>query len=252
MEYKEPFLKVEHVTKAFGGIKATDDVSFSLEDGQSLVLIGPNGAGKTTLFNLIAGEISLDSGSIHIGGVDVSKSSVQERSHLRMARTYQICNLFKELTVTENLFLAMQNSQFQEHFGFWETFRNWKSHKVRLERVDWALEQVQLTELRNTKVKNMSHGEQRQLELGMALAPDPKLILFDEPMAGLSPTERVFIGDLIKRLVKEKMLIVIEHDINFALSITDRVAVLNHGQLVTIGTPEEIRNSAEIQKIYKL
>ena len=118
--------------------------------------------------------------------------------------------------------------------------------------MNWALEQVQLTELRDIKVKNMSHGEQRQLELGMALAPDPKLILFDEPMAGLSPTERVFIGDLIKRLANEKMLIVIEHDINFALNITDRVAVLNHGQLVTIGTPEEIRNSAEIQKIYKL
>ena len=252
MGNKEPFLKVDHVTKSFGGITATDDVSFSLEDGKSLVLIGPNGAGKTTLFNLIAGEIPIDSGSIYLGGVDVSKSPVQERSRLRLARTYQICNLFKELTVTENIFLAMHNSCFQENFGILEPLRSWKSHKRRLERVEWALEQVHLADMRYTKVKNMSHGEQRQLELGMALAPDPKLILFDEPMAGLSPTERVFIGDLIKGLINEKMLIIIEHDISFALSITDKIAVLNHGQLVMIGSPEEIRNSTVIQKIYKL
>lgn len=128
----------------------------------------------------------------------------------------------------------------------------WFTNRTRKERIDEVLEAVQLEHLRNTQILNMSHGEQRQLELGIAIATDPKIILFDEPMAGLSPTERVFIGELIKKLAKEKIILVIEHDMEFALSITERVAVMNHGKLIFIGTPDEVRASEAVQRIYKL
>ncbi len=249
---KQPALVIENVSKSFDGIKATNRVSLELDEGKSAVLIGPNGAGKTTLFNLITGEIPLDEGRITLFGVDVSRLPVQKRSELGLARTYQICNLFKDLTCTENLYLSLKNSSWGKSRGFLEWFLPWRSNKVKCDRVNEILKQIKLEDYENVKVKNMSHGEQRQLELGMALASDPKIILFDEPMAGLSPTERVFIGGLIKQLAKEKIILVIEHDIEFALSITDRVAVLNHGELLKIGTPDEIRNSKEVQQIYKI
>ncbi len=133
-----------------------------------------------------------------------------------------------------------------------EPFLSWQSNKVRKDRIEEIYEMVQLGELRNTQVLNMSHGQQRQLELGMAIISNPKVILFDEPMAGLSPTERVFIGELIRRLASEKIILVIEHDMDFALSITDRIAVLDHGKLIRVGTPAEIQKDPEVQKIYKL
>ena len=249
---KQIALTVENISKSFGGVQAVNDVSFYLDAGESLVLIGPNGAGKTTLFNLITGEIPLDSGKIVLFGEDISKSPVQRRSELGLARTYQICNLFNGLTVEENLYLSLKNSKWREPRGIKDYFVSWKNNKVRMERISEILKEVQLESLRHIKVENISHGEQRQLELGMALITDPKLVLLDEPMAGLSATERVFIGEIIKRIAKEKIILVIEHNIEFAMSITNRVAVMNFGSLVTIGTPEEIHNSSEVQQIYKL
>ena len=156
------------------------------------------------------------------------------------------------LTVEQNLYLSLHNSRWRASRGALEPFMPWFTNSARKERIDEVLAAVQLERLRNTQILNMSHGEQRQLELGVAIATDPAIILFDEPMAGLSPTERVFISELIKRLAKEKIILVIEHDMEFALSITNRVAVMDHGKLVFIGTPEEVRSNEAVQRIYKL
>ena len=245
-------LVVEGVSKFFGGVRAVDQVSLTLDTGMSTVMIGPNGAGKTTLFNLIAGVYPLDEGRITLFGEDISKASIQRRSELGLVRTYQTCNLFKELTVEENLYLSLKNSPWRASGGLLEPFLPWTWDKKRKERI-WEICQVmQLEDLKDTLVLNMSHGQQRQLELGMAIISDPKIILFDEPMAGLSPTERVFIGELIRKLAREKIILVIEHDMDFALRITDRMAVLDGGRLIKVGTPQEIQSDQEVQKIYKL
>ncbi len=247
-----PALVIENATKNFGGVCAVDHVSLTLDTGDSTVMIGPNGAGKTSLFNLITGTYPLDEGRILLFGEDVSQKPVQTRSELGMSRTYQTCNLFSQLTVEENLFLSLKNSQWRASHGWLEPFLPWTRNAARRERIDEVLSLVQLEHLRDTQVFNMSHGEQRQLDLGMAIATDPRIILFDAPLAGLSPTERVFISELIKRLANEKIILVIEHDIDFALSITNRVAVMDHGRLVFLGTPDEVRASEVVQGIYKL
>lgn len=249
---REPALVIENATKNFGGICAVDHVSLTLDKGESTVMIGPNGAGKTTLFNLITGTYQLDEGCIRLFGKDVSRKPVQLRIQLGLSRTYQTCNLFAELTVEQNLYLSLHNSRWRASRGALEPFMPWFTNSARKERIDEVLAAVQLERLRNTQILNMSHGEQRQLELGVAIATDPAIILFDEPMAGLSPTERVFISELIKRLAKEKIILVIEHDMEFALSITNRVAVMDHGKLVFVGTPEEVRSNEAVQRIYKL
>lgn len=252
MMANHPALVVENISKAFGGVQAVDNVSFHIDTGESMVLIGPNGAGKTSIFNLIMGVFPVDSGKITLFGEDITKKPAQRRSELGLMRTYQICNLFNGLTVEENLFMCLKNSPWNAPRGLKDYFLSWKSNQVRLDRITEVLKQIQLEDLRYVKVENISHGQQRQLELGMALISDPKVILLDEPMAGLSATERVFIGDIVRRIVTEKIVLVIEHDIEFALSITNRVAVLNFGALVTIGTPDELRKSDEVQAIYKL
>lgn len=245
-------LVLEGVSKLFGGVKAVDHISLTLDKGMSTVMIGPNGAGKTTLFNLIAGVYPLDEGKITLFGEDISNASIQRRSELGLARTYQTCNLFKELTVEENLYLSLKNSEWCASRGCLEPLLSWKTNGGRRKRIDEIFDMIHLEHLRNTQVLNMSHGEQRQLELGMAIISNPKIILFDEPMAGLSPAERLFIGELIRRLASEKIILVIEHDMDFALNITDRIAVLDHGRLIRVGTPAQIQEDPEVQNIYKL
>ncbi|WP_018924555.1 ABC transporter ATP-binding protein [Salsuginibacillus kocurii] len=246
-----PALVVKNVSKSFGGVKAIDDVSLTVDTGRSRVLIGPNGAGKSTLFNLITGEISLDEGEVHIFGEDVTNAPVQKRSQLGLARMYQISNLFHELTVEENLYLALQGSEWEVKHLF-SFFVPWFKNKKRLNRIRTVAESVALEKKLDTLVSNLSHGEQRQLELGMALAPDPKIILFDEPMAGLSPTERVFMKKLIARLASEKIILAIEHDMDFALSLTNDVTVLHQGASIAEGTPAEIKQNEDVRTIYKL
>lgn len=214
--------------------------------GERRALIGPNGAGKTTLFNLITGELQADDGRIDLFGLDITNKSVQQRAKLGLGRTYQISQLFLNLTVEENLFLAGSANRNLE-FHFTKPWHNYKEMR------DWAYqvaEQVGLSEYLNNKVSEISHGLQRQLELGMAIAMRPRLIMLDEPAAGLSPSERVILTRLIKNLPKDVTLILIEHDMEVVLDIAEQITVLYRGAVLSEGTPAEIKQNHEVQDVY--
>lgn len=239
-------LEVKSVSKSFGGVQAVRSVNLFVPIGERRALIGPNGAGKTTLFNTIAGEMVPNAGIIKIFGVDITKKSVQERANLGLGRTYQISQLFLELTVEENLILAGTAGK-NTAFRF---FNPWRKN---INEREWARDvasQVGLEAHLNARVGELSHGLQRQLEVGMAMAMRPRLIMLDEPAAGLSPSERVILTDLIKKLPRSVTLILIEHDMEIVLDIADRITVLYHGSVIAEGTPAEIRSNQEVQKVY--
>ena len=239
-------LAVNGISKSFGGVQAVRTASLAVPVGERRALIGPNGAGKTTLFNLITGELKPDSGDIKIFGTDITKKSVQDRSRLGLGRTYQISKLFLEMTVEENLFLAGKASK---KFGF-QFVKPWLKYT---DERGWAYEvaeRVGLEEYFNENVSEISHGLQRQLEVGMAIAMHPRLIMLDEPAAGLSPPERVTLIGLIKKLPDDITLILIEHDMEVVLDIADQITVLNRGSVIAEGTPQEIRENQEVQNVY--
>lgn len=239
-------LATTSISKSFGGVHAVRPTNLGVNVGERRALIGPNGAGKTTLFNLIAGEIPADTGKIEIFGVDITHKSVQERAKLGLGRTYQISQLFLELTVEENLFLAGAANQGLE-FHFMKPWRTFSAQR------DWAYqvaEQVGLSDHLAEKVAEISHGLQRQLEVGMAIAMRPRLIMLDEPAAGLSPSERVVLTNLIKKLPVDITLVLIEHDMEIVLDIADRITVLHRGAVIAEGTPAEIKSNKEVQQVY--
>jgi len=239
-------LAVSGISKSFGGIHAVHSANLVVPVGERRALIGPNGAGKTTLFNLITGELPADEGKIELFGTDITKKSIQQRAKLGLGRTYQISQLFLELTVEENLFLAGSTNQNME-FRFTKPWHNYKEMR------DWAYqaaEQVGLAEHLNDKVSEISHGLQRQLELGMAIAMRPLLIMLDEPAAGLSPSERVILTRLIKNLPGDVTLILIEHDMEVVLDIAEQITVLYRGSVIAEGTPAEIKQNHEVQEVY--
>ncbi len=249
---QEPVLTLIRVSKYFGGIDAVKHVDFSINEGESRALIGPNGAGKTTLYNLITGEIPLDEGEIFLFKKDLTHEPVQRRIQLGMGRTYQISNLFQDLTVQENLFLATWMRGSTSHPLFSVLFRSWKKFS---DQCDYALEIARRVGLENRldmPVSELSHGELRQLELGISLAHDPKILLLDEPMAGLSIVERSFMTELIMQLKSKITMVIIEHDIDVAFSIADNVSVLHQGTIIAEGAPAEIHANSRVQEIYTL
>ena len=239
-----PILNVIGASKYFGGVAAVHQVDFNLSTGERRALIGPNGAGKTTLFNLITGELPLDSGYIQLFGTDVTHFSVQRRKNLGLCRTYQISNLFLGLTVEENFFLAVDGSRMPK------PWYPWRKDLARRKRAQEACRRVGLQNRFQSKVDELSHGERRQLEVGLALATDPKLILLDEPCAGLSPNERRQMMDLICGLDLEVTVLLIEHDMDIALGCTNYVTVMNEGTVVAEARPEVIRSNELVQRIY--
>jgi branched-chain amino acid transport system ATP-binding protein len=246
MPISEFALVVNSVSKSFGGVQAVRDVSLQVPVGERRALIGPNGAGKTTLFNTIAGELTADQGQIAIFGTDITKKTVQQRARLGIGRTYQISQLFLNLTVEENLFLAGAD-EYRSRFSLLRPWHGATGH------IAWArevAEQVGLSAFLNQRVAEISHGLQRQLEVGMAIAMRPRLIMLDEPAAGLSPSERVVLAGLISALPRDVTLVVIEHDMDIVLEIADSITVLHHGSVIAEGTPTEIRNNKEVQKVY--
>lgn len=245
-------LSLTGVSKSFGGIDAVVDVNMQIPVGECRALIGPNGAGKSTLFNLITGEIPSDQGRIVIFGKDMTQSAVQRRIELGMGRTYQASNLFMDLNVRENLFLSVWKRGKSPGSLFSTLFRSWRKYAEQCEQLEEAAREVGLIDKMDIKVKDLSHGEHRQLELALTLAHHPKALLLDEPMAGLSANERIFMTDLIMDLRSQITILVIEHDIDIAFSLADKVSVLHQGGVIAEGTPDEVRENPQVQDIYTL
>lgn len=242
----DPILFVDDVTVEFGGVTALDGVSLEVGTGERWAVIGPNGAGKTTLFRAIMGEVYPTFGRVHLFGSDVSHVPPHRKAQKGLGRTFQITNLFQALTVEENLVIAAQARTRSR-------FVSWRPRRVRGwidERISSALDQVGLHGHRDRPVSEMSHGEQRQLEIAMALAGEPRLMLLDEPAAGLSAAERRIMRGLISSLPEELPIVLIEHDMNIALELAERVLVLDNGRRIAEGSPEEIRNNQQVQDVY--
>ncbi len=245
-------LDLAGVSKSFGGIDAVVDVNLQIPAGECRALIGPNGAGKSTLFSLITGETPLDRGRIMIFDQDLTRAAVQRRIELGVGRTYQTSNLFMDLNVRENLFLSVWKRGRAPGNLFSTLFRPWHNYALQCDQLEEAAHQVGLIDKLDTKVMDMSHGEHRQLELALTLAHQPKVLLLDEPMAGLSANERIFMTDLIKELRSRMTILVIEHDIDIAFSLADKVSVLHQGGIIAEGTPAEVRKNRQVQDIYTL
>ena len=238
-------LVLKGVTRAFGALRAVDDVSLTVAAGQKYAILGSNGAGKTTLFNAITGDFPPTSGRIHFFGEDITELTPFERIRKGMRRTYQSSLLFRELTVRDNLFLAVRGVA-SGRFSF---LSPGTQHASMLATQD-LLERARLTHIANETVANLAHGQQRQLEIGMALAGAPRLILFDEPAAGLSPAERRELVLLLTSLPSHMSFVLIEHDLDIALKVVERVTVMHNGRVIKEGTPNEIENDAQVQAIY--
>jgi branched-chain amino acid transport system ATP-binding protein len=238
-------LILRSVTRMFGALRAVDNVSLSVAAGQKVAIIGSNGAGKTTLFNAITGDFPPSAGTIEFFGEDITDLPPHERIRKGLRRTYQSSLLFRDLSVRDNVFLAMRGIV-NGRFSFWRAGANHASTRATTD----LLERVRLSHIAELPVSNLSHGQQRQLELGMALAGAPRLILFDEPAAGLSPGERRELVQLFDALPAHIGFILIEHDLDIALRVVERVTVLHNGRLLKEGTPEEIEGDAEVQAIY--
>jgi branched-chain amino acid transport system ATP-binding protein len=234
-------LVLEGVTRNFGALRAIENVSFSVAAGERRAVIGANGAGKTTLFNVITGDFPASIGRVLFFGEDVTLHSPFERIRMGLRRTYQSSLLFRDLSVRDNLFLAVRGVS-RNRYSF---FRPRRSQPV-----ENLLERVRLSHLADAPVSSLSHGQQRQLEIGMALAGAPRMILFDEPAAGLSPGERAELVTLLTSLPAHMGFIIIEHDLDIALRVVQRVTVMHNGRILKHGTPAEIENDAEVQAIY--
>ena len=239
-------LQVSGVAKLFGGLRAVDDVSLAIEPGERRALIGPNGAGKTTLFNLIAGAFPVTQGAIRLFGEDVTGMAAHRRAWAGLSRTFQVSNLFPTLTVLENCLLAVQ-AHTPTRFAMLRPVRR---YTALLDRARAMLASLELGALADAVVKNLSHGEQRQLEIGLALAGSPRLILLDEPTAGLSPAESQLMTELLKRLDPAITLLVIEHDMDVAFALTDRITVLHYGRVVADGQSQAVKADPLVQEIY--
>ena len=238
-------LTLSGVTRAFGALRAVDDVSLSVAAGQRYAILGSNGAGKTTLFNAITGDFPPTAGRIHFFGEDVTLLPPHERIRKGLRRTYQSSLLFRDLTVRDNLFLAVRGVA-NGRFSF---RRAGRAHASTVATRD-LLERARLSHIADERVANLAHGQQRQLEIGMALAGAPRLILFDEPAAGLSPAERRELVALLRSLPPHMSFVLIEHDLDIALAVVERVTVMHNGRVLKTGSPSEIENDAQVQAIY--
>jgi branched-chain amino acid transport system ATP-binding protein len=243
---KVPALELQGVSRDFGGVQAVADVSLTVAERERRALIGPNGAGKTTLFRLISGEVPVSTGTIRVFGQDVTHLPAHRRVACGLGRTYQITNVFPALSVEDNVTLAALGLTPKKFQPFFPVPRKGPDR----ERVDKALLDVGLTERARLPVRELSHGEQRQLELALALAVQPRVLLLDEPAAGLSAVERGKMAQLVRRLPPELTLVIIEHDMDLVLELVERVTCLHNGRIVAEESPVSIRDNRTVQEIY--
>jgi branched-chain amino acid transport system ATP-binding protein len=241
----KPLLNVIGLQKHFGGVTATNDVSLDVLPGETHAIIGPNGAGKTTLIAQLSGQLAPDSGSIVFNGMDITRLAAHRRAHIGIARSFQITSLFMDMTVLDNVALAVQ-----AHHG--HSFRLWRpaGNDETLRKPARALLQtVGLQDFTEWKVENLSHGDRRQLELAMALAGEPKLMLLDEPMAGMGSEETARMIEILKSL-KGQSILLIEHDMDAVFALADRISVLVYGQIIATDTPDAIRANNDVRRAY--
>jgi branched-chain amino acid transport system ATP-binding protein len=239
-------LELEGLSKNFSGLHVLKDINLTVHAGERRAIIGPNGAGKTTLFNLVSGELQPTSGKVLLEGRDVTGKPPNEMWALGLARTFQKNNLFFQLTTYENVRLAVQVHQGYAH----RWFRSWQSLGSVNEHAREILERLELWGRRDEIVKNLSYGEQRQLEVAIALAAEPKLLLLDEPTAGMSPAETARTIEMLAALPKDLTVLIIEHDMDAVFSLADRIAVLNYGEMLADGTPEAVKADPKVQEVY--
>ena len=239
-------LVVDHVSIRFGGLRAVQDVSFAMEPGERRALIGPNGAGKTTLFNLVAGQLKPTSGRITLFGKNVTRITPYGRAALGLGRTFQITNLFPNLTVEENLHLALQALRPMRM----AMHRPLTSYTEITRRGEEMLREWNLWDRHSALAKELSYGDQRELEILMALASEPKLLLLDEPTAGLSAAESKLVDEIVRNLPRDVSILLIEHDLDVAFELADRVTVLHLGQILVDGSPEMVRHDPRVAEIY--
>lgn len=242
------FLKVEGLTKRFGGLVAVNGVSFDVNQGEILSVIGPNGAGKSTFFKMLTCEITPTSGKILFQGRDITGKSVTDACQLGLTKSYQVNQLFSRLTVRENLVIAVL-AELRGKFRF-DMLRRTFNIPGLIEQVEHTLAMINLAERADVPVSSLAYGEKRRLEIGLALANSPSLLLLDEPLAGMSPRERVETVKLLKSIAQGRTMIVIDHDMDALFELAERITVLQEGRVLVEGTPDEIKNNPTVQEAY--
>ena len=242
----DPLLRVENLVRRFGGIVATDHVSLEVARGELHAIIGPNGAGKTTLISQLTGQLLPHAGAIYLAGQDITRVPAWRRSALGLARSFQITSLLPDFNALDNVALAAQAHD-GHSFRFWGNAR--KESGLRATALA-ALERVGLGARANTLVSKLSHGEQRELELAVALATSPQLLLLDEPMAGLGITESARMVKLLQELRREVTIVLVEHDMDAVFALADRISVMVYGRVIASGAPSEIRQNEDVKRAY--
>lgn len=244
----ERLLEVRQLSRRFAAVDALKAVDFSVEAGEVHALIGPNGAGKTTFIHHVSGALNPDSGSVHFAGADVTALSMHQRVAAGMARSYQTTNVFPSLSALDNVALAVQGrADAGSSFRFWKPVR---SEQRLFEEARACLDQVGLGARNETLASSLAHGEQRALELAMALATRPRMLLLDEPMAGAGPEESARMVELIEHLARHVTILLVEHDMAAVFRLADRISVLVNGQLICTGEPEAVRANPEVRRAY--
>lgn len=241
-----PALEIRDLSKAFGGLKVTQRVNLAVAPGERRLIIGPNGAGKTTLFNQITGEIAPDSGSVHLMGRNITKTASRRRAHLGMSRTYQIITLFPGDTIVRNVTLALLGLSRLR----WNPVSNLDRYGHLVDGARKALDMVGLGHLAERPLSETSYGERRRVEIAMALAQNPKVLLLDEPYAGLSIDERQDLQKLIDRIPRDVTVVMIEHNMDVALDFAERITLLNFGEVIVEGTRAEVVADPRTREVY--
>jgi branched-chain amino acid transport system ATP-binding protein len=240
-----PILEVNAVSRYFGKFQALHNISTRFYSGELTAIIGPNGAGKSTFFNVISGGIPPTQGQVLFEGQDTTRLAQHDYAHMGIAKSFQITNVFKQLSAHENVRVALQMQSARYQF-----FKPRASYHELNDRSDALLLRVGLQDSRHKLAGDMAHGQQRSLEVAMALACQPKLLLMDEPTAGMSPQETVVMMDLITQLATERTIILVEHKMKLVMGLCKRLLVLHHGELLAEGTPDEIKSNAEVKRVY--
>jgi branched-chain amino acid transport system ATP-binding protein len=239
-------LRTQGLVKRYGALLVTDQVSLDIRPGELHAVIGPNGAGKTTLINLLSGELAADEGRIVFGGQDITGRSVDWRARAGLIRTYQITSIFEEFTVLENTVLAARAAK-RHAWSFWKPLL---ADGSVLQAADAAIAAAGLGALKQVPAGELAYGQRRQLELAMALSAQPRFLLLDEPMAGMSTQESAAVTALLKGLKGRYTILLVEHDMDAVFSLADRITVLVYGQAIFSGTPDEIRDHPEVRAVY--